>query len=33
VNAQSHNDAAVALYESVGFRHLPEGLCVMGREL
>lgn len=33
VNTQSHNDAAVALYESVGFRHLPEGLCVMGREL
>jgi ribosomal protein S18 acetylase RimI-like enzyme len=33
VNTQFHNDAAVALYESFGFRRLPEGLCVMGREL
>jgi ribosomal protein S18 acetylase RimI-like enzyme len=33
VNTQLHNDAAVALYESVGFRRLPGGLCVLGRPL
>jgi ribosomal protein S18 acetylase RimI-like enzyme len=33
VNTQLHNDAAIALYESFGFRRLPEGLCVLGRHL
>jgi ribosomal protein S18 acetylase RimI-like enzyme len=33
VNTQMHNDAAVALYESFGFRRLPDGLCVFGRPL
>ena len=33
VNTQLHNDAAIALYESFGFRRLPEGLCVLGRPL
>jgi len=33
VNTQLHNDAAVALYESFGFRRLPEGLCVLERSL
>lgn len=33
VNTQLHNDAAIALYESFGFRRLPDGLCVLGRPL
>ena len=33
VNTQRHNDGALALYESCGFRELPSGLCVMGRSL
>jgi ribosomal protein S18 acetylase RimI-like enzyme len=33
VNTQLHNDAAVALYESFGFRRLSDGLCVLGRAL
>lgn len=33
VNTQLHNDAAVALYESFGFRRLPDGLCVLGRPI
>jgi ribosomal protein S18 acetylase RimI-like enzyme len=33
VNTQLENHAAVALYESCGFRRLPAGLCVLGREL
>ncbi|HZP29144.1 MAG TPA: GNAT family N-acetyltransferase [Acidimicrobiia bacterium] len=33
VNTQLDNDAAVALYESCGFRRLPAGLCVLGRSL
>jgi len=33
VNTQLDNTAAVALYESCGFRRLPAGLCVLGRTL
>jgi ribosomal-protein-alanine N-acetyltransferase len=33
VNTQLENHAAVALYESFGFRLLPAGLAVMGRSL
>ena len=33
VNTQLHNDGAIALYESFGFRRLPDGLCVLGRSL
>jgi ribosomal protein S18 acetylase RimI-like enzyme len=33
VNTQSDNDRAYALYERVGFRPLPVGLCVLGRTL
>jgi len=33
VNTQLQNDAAIALYESFGFRRLPQGLCVLGRPL
>jgi [ribosomal protein S18]-alanine N-acetyltransferase len=33
VNTQLGNDPAVALYESVGFVHEPEGLCVLSLEL
>jgi ribosomal protein S18 acetylase RimI-like enzyme len=33
VNTQSDNDAALALYQSCGFRELPSGLCVMDRSL
>lgn len=33
VNTQLDNDAALALYESSGFRRLPVGLCVLGRTL
>lgn len=33
VNTQLGNDAAVALYESVGFAHEPGGLCVLSLEL
>lgn len=33
VNTQLENDAALALYESFGFRVLPAGLAVLGRPL
>jgi len=33
VNTQWTNDAALALYESCGFRRLPVGLCVLDRHL
>jgi ribosomal-protein-alanine N-acetyltransferase len=33
VNTQLDNDAALALYESFGFRALPAGLAVLGRSL
>jgi ribosomal protein S18 acetylase RimI-like enzyme len=33
VNTQLDNSAALALYESCGFRRLPVGLCVLGRAL
>ena len=33
VNTQERNDTALALYLSCGFRRLPAGLCVLGREL
>jgi ribosomal protein S18 acetylase RimI-like enzyme len=33
VNTQLDNARAVALYESCGFRRLPAGLCVLGRDL
>ena len=33
VNTQWTNEAAVALYESCGFRRLPVGLCVLDRHL
>ena len=33
VNTQPDNEAALALYESGGFRRLPLGLCVLGRDL
>jgi ribosomal protein S18 acetylase RimI-like enzyme len=33
VNTQDDNRPALALYESCGFRELPTGLCVMGRQL
>jgi ribosomal protein S18 acetylase RimI-like enzyme len=33
VNTQSNNDRAFSLYERVGFRPLPVGLCVLGRTL
>jgi ribosomal-protein-alanine N-acetyltransferase len=33
VNTQLANAAALSLYESCGFRRLPVGLCVLGREL
>ncbi|MGH9154285.1 MAG: GNAT family N-acetyltransferase [Acidimicrobiales bacterium] len=33
VNTQLGNEAAVALYESVGFVHEPMGLCVLSLEL
>jgi ribosomal protein S18 acetylase RimI-like enzyme len=33
VNTQWENHAAVALYESCGFRRLPVGLCVLDRAL
>jgi ribosomal protein S18 acetylase RimI-like enzyme len=33
VNTQSDNDRAYELYERVGFRPLPVGLCVLGRAL
>jgi GNAT superfamily N-acetyltransferase len=33
VNTQWENDAALALYESCGFRHLPVGLSVLDRAL
>jgi ribosomal protein S18 acetylase RimI-like enzyme len=33
VNTQWTNDAALALYESCGFRQLPVGLCVLDRRL
>lgn len=33
VNTQWTNDAALALYESCGFRRLPVGLCVLDRTL
>jgi ribosomal-protein-alanine N-acetyltransferase len=33
VNTQLENDAALALYESFGFRLMPAGLAVMGRAL
>jgi GNAT superfamily N-acetyltransferase len=33
VNTQLDNTAALALYESSGFRRLPVGLCVLGRAL
>ena len=33
VNTQLENQAALALYESFGFRVLPAGLAVLGRSL
>jgi ribosomal protein S18 acetylase RimI-like enzyme len=33
VNTQWTNDAALALYESCGFRRMPVGLCVLDRSL
>jgi len=33
VNTQPDNEAALSLYESCGFRKLPLGLCVLGRDL
>lgn len=33
VNTQPDNDAALRLYEACGFRRLPLGLCVLGRDL
>ena len=33
VNTQEHNDAALGLYESSGFRRLPTSLCVLGCEI
>ncbi len=33
VNTQVDNEAAVALYEHLGFRRLDEGLAVLQREL
>ena len=33
VNTQADNDRALQLYEQVGFRRLPVGLCVLGRDL
>jgi ribosomal protein S18 acetylase RimI-like enzyme len=33
VNTQVGNARALALYESLGFRRLPEGLSVLGRTL
>ena len=33
VNTQWTNDAALALYETCGFRRLPVGLCVLDRRL
>jgi ribosomal protein S18 acetylase RimI-like enzyme len=33
VNTQDDNERALRLYERVGFRRLPVGLCVLGRDL
>ena len=33
VNTQVDNDRALRLYERAGFRRLPVGLCVLGRNL
>ena len=33
VNTQDDNDRALQLYERAGFRRLPVGLCVLGRDL
>jgi ribosomal protein S18 acetylase RimI-like enzyme len=33
VNTQVDNDRALHLYEQAGFRRLPVGLCVLGRDL
>ena len=33
VNTQVDNDRALHLYERVGFRRMPVGLCVLGRSL
>jgi ribosomal protein S18 acetylase RimI-like enzyme len=33
VNTQVENDRALQLYERAGFRRMPVGLCVLGREL
>jgi ribosomal protein S18 acetylase RimI-like enzyme len=33
VNTQDENVRALQLYERAGFRRLPVGLCVLGREL
>jgi ribosomal protein S18 acetylase RimI-like enzyme len=33
VNTQERNAAALALYQSCGFRRLPTSLCVLGREI
>ena len=33
VNTQVDNDRALGLYERAGFRRLPVGLCVLGRDL
>jgi ribosomal-protein-alanine N-acetyltransferase len=33
VNTPLDNEPAVALYKSCGFREMPTGLCVMGRDL
>jgi hypothetical protein len=33
VNTQDDNARALRLYERAGFRRLPVGLCVLGRDL
>ena len=33
VNTQDDNERALRLYERAGFRRLPVGLCVLGRDL
>ncbi len=33
VNTQVENERALHLYESAGFRRMPVGLCVLGRQL
>ena len=33
VNTQDDNERALRLYEGAGFRRLPVGLCVLGRDL